>query len=311
MVAMPAKRKATDEQLLESYAKHGNIWKVAEDFLMCGQSVHERLQKLGIVMKEDEFTEEQIVLITRFYTERALTRRGDFKLDDLALLIGKSKQNICRKARRLGLTDIKRKLSKEMCIAMSERSKEWHKNNEHPKGMLGKTHSDDFKKAFSERVKKMWAEHHAFVSGKATLLALQNRHKKGKMLVPRNNVSWKGGIRKIGDCEKYFRSAWEANYARVLELYKKDGLIVKWEHEPDTYWFENISRGSRSYTPDFKVWLSETEFYYVEIKGWMDQRSKTKLERFAKYYPEFTVELIQADQMKSIKNTYKYLVEWE
>lgn len=295
MVAMPARKKATNEQLLESYAKHGNIWKVAEDFMMCGQSVHERLQKLGIVMKEDEFTEEQIVLITRFYTERALMRRGDFSLEDLAKMIGKDKANICRKAKRLGLTNINRKLSKDLCKNMSEKATEWHKNNEHPRGFLGHTHKETL----------------SFIDGSAILKALKTRHKNGT-LMPNNPGKWKGGNRKIGGVDKYFRSSWEANYARILELLKQENKIHHWEHEPDTYWFEHIARGARSYTPDFKIWVNDKEFFYVEIKGWMDQRSKTKLERFEKYYPEHFTKVLRLEDMKKLKKEYKPLVDvWE
>lgn len=312
MVAMPARKKATNEQLLESYAKHGNIWKVAEDFLMCGQSVHERLQKLGIVMKDDEFTEDQIVLITRFYTERALMRRGDFSLDDLAKMIGKDKANICRKARKLGLTNINRKLSKDLCDNISQKNKQWIKENGHPKGMLGKTHSDEFKKEFSARVKEMWKTNIEFISGRAILKGMKTRHKNGNLLVNKSRGSWKAGIRKIGGIEKYFRSSWEANYARILELLKQENKIYNWEHEPDTYWFEHIARGARSYTPDFKIWVNDKDFFYVEIKGWMDQKSKTKIDRFNKYYPEYHLELIEADGIKKLKKEYKLLVDvWE
>lgn len=309
---MPRKQKATDEQIITAYNKHGSVWGAAKDLLMCGQSVHERLVKLGITLREDEFTEDQIVLITRFYTERALTRRGDFSLDDLAKLIGKDKTNICRKAKRLGLTDIKRKLSKDMCDAISERNKEWIKVNGHPKGMLGKTHSDEYKKEFAERVKTMWKTNIEFISGRAILKGMKTRHKNGTLIkdVPRG--SWKGGIRKIGDTEKYFRSSWEANYARILELLKQENKIHNWEHEPDTYWFEHIARGARSYTPDFKIWVNDKEFFYVEIKGWMDQTSKTKLERFGRYYPEYYLELIESDGIKKLKKEYKSLVDvWE
>jgi len=41
--------KATNTELLESYKKLGNIWKVAEEFNMCGQTVWERLKKLNAI----------------------------------------------------------------------------------------------------------------------------------------------------------------------------------------------------------------------------------------------------------------------
>lgn len=67
---------------------------------------------------------------------------------------------------------------------------------------------------------------------------------------------------------------------------KEKGLINDWEHEPKTFWFETIKRGVRSYLPDFKVHNPDGTHYWIEVKGYMDQRSRTKIKRFAKYYPD-------------------------
>jgi hypothetical protein len=92
----------------------------------------------------------------------------------------------------------------------------------------------------------------------------------------------------------YFRSLWEANYALYLDFLIKNGEIKKWEFEPDTFWFEKIKRGVRSYLPDFKVYRNDDSFEYHEVKGWMDKKSITKIKRMAKYYPK--IKLIVVDQ---------------
>lgn len=83
----------------------------------------------------------------------------------------------------------------------------------------------------------------------------------------------------------YFRSGWEARYAKYLTWLKRHKKIVEWEHEPKTFWFEGIKRGCVSYLPDFRVDDCEGNSYWVEVKGWMDAKSKTKIKRFRKYYP--------------------------
>lgn len=83
----------------------------------------------------------------------------------------------------------------------------------------------------------------------------------------------------------YFRSQWEGQYAMYLEFLKKQGVIASWEHEPHTFWFENIKRGVRSYLPDFKVIQPDGSHYWVEVKGYMDSKSLTKIKRLRKYYP--------------------------
>lgn len=110
----------------------------------------------------------------------------------------------------------------------------------------------------------------------------------------------------------YFRSKWEANYARYLNLLKEKGQVFKWEFEPDTFWFEKIKRGVRSYTPDFKIWdKADGEFYYVEVKGWMDAKSKTKLKRMKKYHPEVKLVLFDADDYKDLKKWKRVIYGWE
>lgn len=104
---------------------------------------------------------------------------------------------------------------------------------------------------------------------------------------------------------QYFRSQSEANLARLFRHYG-----IPWEYEPKTFDFP-VKRGTRSYTPDFRVDLTlwkdpekskqawpivlenlEPEKYWVEVKGWMDPKSQTRLSRFIKYYPEEAKRLI-------------------
>lgn len=109
----------------------------------------------------------------------------------------------------------------------------------------------------------------------------------------------------------YFRSSWEANYARYLNWLISIGEIFKWEYEPDTYEFP-VKRGSRFYTPDFKVFNNDNSVDYHEIKGYMDPRSATKLKRMAKYYPEIKVILISKDEYYSIQSVVSSIVPgWE
>lgn len=110
---------------------------------------------------------------------------------------------------------------------------------------------------------------------------------------------------------QYFRSAWEANFARYLNFLQEQGAIDHWEYEPDEYEFHAIKRGVRFYIPDFKVFESDGSYVYYEVKGWMDSTSATKLKRMAKYYPEERIILIERDEYRAIAK-WKGLIEgWE
>ena len=111
----------------------------------------------------------------------------------------------------------------------------------------------------------------------------------------------------------YLRSRWEANYARYLMWLESRGEIQRWEYEPDTFWFEKIKRGVRSYLPDFKIWkTADSEPYYVEVKGNMDSKSATKLKRMAKYYPDVSLELCDVHVYSTIRTNFKKIIpNWE
>ena len=110
----------------------------------------------------------------------------------------------------------------------------------------------------------------------------------------------------------YFRSRWEANWARYLEWMKGRGEILSWEYEPETFEFVGIKRGSRFYTPDFKVTNINNSVEYQEVKGWMDKRSATKLKRMKKYHPNIKIVLVEQPLYCSVKNNLQGIIpHWE
>lgn len=111
---------------------------------------------------------------------------------------------------------------------------------------------------------------------------------------------WKGGWETIGGKKIYFRSSWEAKYAHYLESIKKKGEILKWEFEPDTFWFDKIKRGVTSYLPDFKVTLPDKTIEYHEVKGWMDAKSKTKIKRMRIYHPQVVLIVLQKKELEDL-----------
>jgi hypothetical protein len=85
-----------------------------------------------------------------------------------------------------------------------------------------------------------------------------------------------GGVRK--DIGFYVRSKWEANLVRYYRFTKTEFV-----YEPKEFEFVGLKRGNRFYKPDFYL---PKEDRYVEIKGYLDATSITKLKRFRKYFPE-------------------------
>lgn len=125
------------------------------------------------------------------------------------------------------------------------------------------------------------------------------------------NRNTKGGKREDLNGQ-YFRSRWEANYARYLNWLKSHGEIISWEFEPDTFEFIGIKRGVRFYTPDFKIVQKDGSIIYHEIKGWMDPRSITRHKRMSKRYPQVIVRLILGQEYHAIAKKVKSIIpHWE
>ena len=182
----------------------------------------------------------------------------------------------------------------------------------HPRGMLGQKHNQSAKEKISISSRKTWENMSFDKKHERIVKILKTRSKNGSYAVARPTASWKAGWREIGGVRKYYRSRWEANYARYLEWLKKNNNIQSWSHEPKIFWFEGIKRGTVSYLPDFCVLEKNGEEVYHEVKGWMDKRSLTKIKRMRKYYPQVKLIVVGKKEYESIlKSTSKLIEGWE
>lgn len=93
----------------------------------------------------------------------------------------------------------------------------------------------------------------------------------------------------------------------------KLGAIAKWDFEQETFWFENIKRGVRSYKPDFRVWYKgEDRPTYIEIKGWVQPKDHTKWKRMKKYYPSIRLEVVGEKEYKALTRKWASSIPtWE
>lgn len=99
----------------------------------------------------------------------------------------------------------------------------------------------------------------------------------------------------------YFRSKWEAEIALYLDFLKKHGEVKEWYYEAQTFVFDKIRHGTTRYLPDFKVINKDDSVEFWEVKGYWDSRSRTKIKRMRKYYPEVKLVLIEGDFIKDLR----------
>jgi hypothetical protein len=142
--------------------------------------------------------------------------------------------------------------------------------------------------------------------------AINQKLKELDGVAPPKSVKKSGNYSKMGrrpDCNNlYLRSKWEANCYRYFMQTKE---IIKIEYEPVdfTFWQFGIKKGTISYTPDFKLYLSNDKYIWVEVKGgWLKQQDKTKIKRFQKYYPD-EFKLLQAIVPSPSSKTTKFFID--
>lgn len=276
-------------------------------------SIRNKAYTLGITHKEKFYTEQEIEFLKNNIDKMTY--------DDMAVILKKNKCNICRKCKQLGLK--KTKSSNSKLIELKPRhkftkediekgiavNKEKYANGLHPKGYLGHKHSPETREKLSQASKRGWSNMTPEKLKERGLKMINAKIKNGTLnplLFQKNPYSRARGGKRADLDNRYFRSAWEANIARYYNF-----IGVKWEYEPKTFIFQNITRGSVSYTPDF--YLPDTD-EWVEVKGWFDGKSKTKLKRFAKQYPEEykKLSIIQEKEYNEIKRKVSsFIPNWE
>lgn len=113
----------------------------------------------------------------------------------------------------------------------------------------------------------------------------------------RDYTKVKGGVRKEVHPTYYFRSATEANFARLMTHFG-----ISWTFEEKTFYFDHYDSGTGkgykrppySYIMDFEITKIDKrkkppeglEVGWVEVKGYMDAKSRNKLRRLKKQHPE-------------------------
>lgn len=313
-----------DDQHLKDM--HGTIplAELADAMGRTRSSLRARVTRLGL-SKRVFWAEDEIAALKSAYIRAG--RDGVVDLNGLAKSLRRHKTNVCRKARELGLETNKtrkvveqRKPKKvtrkyknedERSAARSETLRQRHAKNGHP--MQGKRHTQEALVKISRASKAHQLMLSPEEKSARVIKAMKTKVRNGLNLSPRvARGSWKAGWREIGGKRNYYRSRWEANYARYLQWLKEHEQIVDWQHEPETFWFESIRRGVRSYKPDFRVWENNGRSDLHEVKGWMDSRSKTCLKRMAKYHPNERVILIDGHQYRAIRlKVMRLIADWE
>lgn len=277
-----------DAFLVEHYPSKGKMF-CAKALAVGEASVRWRASRLGLkIDRTSEFFKE-------FQSRAALSKVGKKRPEQSLVMKGLHANG-------------KLKKTPEQRLAISERMKKQWKSMPHPKGMLGKKHTIETLQVISVKSKQSDARMTSEQKSERVRKMINTKMERGNLVIPRQKQTWKAEWMEIGGKRKYYRSRWEANYARYLEFLKSQGEIKDWLHEPKVFWFDGIKRGCVSYLPDFLVVEKDGSECYHEVKGWMDDRSKTKIKRMAKYFPDVRLIVIDSKAYKALSKTAAAIV---
>lgn len=93
---MPTKRRAETDEIVQAYQQAGSIWKAAKRLGMAGQSVHERLARIGYPLSSSKWTEEEYAELRTLVLER-------ITLSEVARRLGRTYAAVAVKVSRLDL----------------------------------------------------------------------------------------------------------------------------------------------------------------------------------------------------------------
>jgi hypothetical protein len=284
-------------------------------------AVRNACSKRGWTKRSDSWTDKELAKLIAWYLRPEASGKDTMRLDCLAAELGRLKSNVSRKARSLGLTNKSRPVRTESFRdAMADRASKAIKKHGHPRGALGIKHSPEVRKRIGKKSSKQWDE----LKKRPVLLELR-RQKQVATNIERYGTgcaaqAFNKGQNAYSRCRRgiredlgfFVRSRWEANYARYLKWLEQRGDIAAWEYEPITFRFDGVGRGPYTYKPDFKVVEIDGTVAFHEVKGWMDSASKGKLKRFAKFYPQHKLIVIEQKAYRSIEKTLSSVIQgWE
>jgi len=286
----------------DNFIREHSDWTVKELAAELGRTVGGvRSRKYHLGVKRGNcplFTEEELNMICDYYTSH-----DGVDLIELSKIMHRPKTSISEKAHEMGLTkygNFTQEWREELSKTFYERVKD-----SNPKRFLGGHHTEETKHRLGEISKER--------ASKMTREDWDKRTQKAKETIKKNGTHHNTGINAYSRCRQgvrpdlnqYFRSAWEANVARI---YNHNN--IKWEYESKRFMFENPVYGVESYQPDF--YLPELD-KWVEVKGWMDDKSVIRLVLFKQEYPEEydKLEIIGKNEYYALYKQYKSLDNFE
>lgn len=101
--------------------------------------------------------------------------------------------------------------------------------------------------------------------------AIKNHYKEGKQV--------SGGRTKWFDYKNIrVQGTYELRTCKILDFWKEQNIILDWEYTNDRFTYSTKEGAESTYLLDFKVFTTDGNFYYLEIKGYIRENDLLKWE---------------------------------
>ena len=289
-----------------------NVHKVGEQIGYSGETVRQYLIQNGYKLDSSKWMPEEDKMLREYYNS---TPDGQFSVQAIADKLKRPYSGVAGRASTLKLTSRTRAARPDSIAKMSRSQCEHLKLHPHPRGMAGKKHSAATCKIIGQKSREQYArrtpeEKKAQVQ-KSIETKIQRYRHAGNMSGNHHSMGI-DGERVVGKQRVYFRSRWEANYARYLEILKNDGHILDWQYEPHRFVFPRNRSGVRSYAPDFKIIYDADYYEWMELKGWRKDKDVHKEELMDLHHPSEVILYIDKAGYNDLQDSCAHRIpDWE
>jgi hypothetical protein len=310
------KQNQTDPKLLwNAYVDLGSIHRAGDKFGIGGETARRVLHRAGFHLHNTQWSQDEDRILSDYYET---CTPGTFDITEISIRLGRSYAGVACRVGEIGLrvqgyypTPQQRE---RRSASQKTRLTKFHPNKGRRFGPMGKEHKEKISRGciltFSEQrisgtgqfSNESRDKKSVSMSRLQTERILHGKYQGGKYRNgPRGDL---GGMR--------YKSSWEANYARVLNCQIARGDLLSWDYEPDA--FKVLVNGrTLHYIPDFRLTEPGTDPpRYVEVKGWMGEKARLKLEAMKICHPEVPLHVLMEGEYRELSCEYSSLIpQWE
>lgn len=148
--------------------------------------------------------------------------------------------------------------------------------------LICKNCKDEFNVKSSKRNKQKFCSGSCHISYRNKNNKLSAKHRENISTTRKNGIK-SGRIKQTGGYTKWIKyknikvqGSYELNTCLILDDWKENKKIKDWEYTNDKFTYIGLDNKNHSYLIDFKIFENDGTFYYLEVKGRVQEKDYLK-----------------------------------